>query len=100
MVFADNARSGNVPLFIKDTSSFWYKPHISREESKLQICHMTKYFVITEYTNVHHFLLAIKLLHDKPSGTFIIRDSNSFQGAYGLALKVTQTDGNSFIYKL
>ena len=39
-------------------------------------------------------LLAIKILNDKPSGTFIIRDSNSFQGAYGLALKVSQSDGN------
>ncbi|KAI2804679.1 Tensin-3 [Blomia tropicalis] len=58
----DQISMGNVPLFINDTSNFWYKPHISREE-------------------------AIKLLKDKPSGTFIIRDSNSFQGAYGLALK-------------
>jgi len=58
-----------VPLFIKDTSAFWYKPHISREE-------------------------AIKLLSDKPSGTFIIRDSNSFQGAFGLALKVARTEDN------
>lgn len=56
-----------MPLFIRDTSAFWYKPHISREE-------------------------AIKLLSDKPSGTFIIRDSNSFQGAFGLALKVSRTD--------
>ncbi|VDP04593.1 unnamed protein product [Soboliphyme baturini] len=51
------------PVFVKDTSKYWYKPHISREE-------------------------AIDVLKDKPPGTFIIRDSNSFPGAFGLALKV------------
>uniref|UniRef100_T1JS71 SH2 domain-containing protein n=1 Tax=Tetranychus urticae TaxID=32264 RepID=T1JS71_TETUR len=53
------------PTFIKDTSRFWYKPKIPRED-------------------------AIKILLDKPPGTFIIRDSNSFPGAFGLALKVAQ----------
>lgn len=32
--------------------------------------------------------LAIAVLEDKEPGNFLIRDSNSFQGAYGLALKV------------
>ena len=32
---------------------------------------------------------AIAVLKDKEPGSFLIRDSNSFQGAYGLALKVT-----------
>ncbi|XP_029450911.1 tensin-2 isoform X3 [Rhinatrema bivittatum] len=49
---------------VQDTSKFWYKPSISREQ-------------------------AIALLKDKDPGCFLIRDSNSFQGAYGLALKVT-----------
>lgn len=49
--------------FVRDTSRFWYKPTISREE-------------------------AINLLRNQPPGTFIVRDSNSFQGAFGLALKV------------
>lgn len=31
---------------------------------------------------------AIALLKDKDPGAFLIRDSHSFQGAYGLALKV------------
>lgn len=31
---------------------------------------------------------AINMLRDKPPGTFIVRDSNSFPGAFGLALKV------------
>lgn len=51
------------PLFVKDTSKFWYKPKISRDE-------------------------AISILRDKYPGSFVIRDSNSFPGAFGLALKV------------
>lgn len=57
------------PLFVKDTSKFWYKPDISREE-------------------------AIAMLKDKPPGTFIVRDSNSFPGAFGLALKVATPPPN------
>ncbi|KAL0985583.1 hypothetical protein UPYG_G00158900 [Umbra pygmaea] len=49
--------------FVQDTSKFWYKPDISREQ-------------------------AISLLRDKEPGTFVIRDSHSFRGAYGLAMKV------------
>lgn len=51
------------PVFVKDTSKYWYKPTISREQ-------------------------AINMLRDKPPGTFVVRDSNSFPGAFGLALKV------------
>ncbi|XP_048774490.1 tensin-1-like isoform X4 [Ostrea edulis] len=57
------------PKFVKDTSKFWYKPNISREE-------------------------AIQLLKDKPPGTFVVRDSNSFPGAFGLALKVATVPAN------
>uniref|UniRef100_A0A8B9LQS2 Tensin 1 n=1 Tax=Astyanax mexicanus TaxID=7994 RepID=A0A8B9LQS2_ASTMX len=49
--------------FVQDTSKFWYKPDISREQ-------------------------AITLLKDREPGAFIIRDSHSFRGAYGLAMKV------------
>ncbi|XP_053327561.1 tensin-1 isoform X2 [Spea bombifrons] len=49
--------------FVQDTSKFWYKPEISRDQ-------------------------AISLLKDKDPGAFIIRDSHSFRGAYGLAMKV------------
>ncbi|KAJ8004633.1 hypothetical protein DPEC_G00138350 [Dallia pectoralis] len=49
--------------FVQDTSKFWYKPEISREQ-------------------------AISLLRDKEPGAFVIRDSHSFRGAYGLAMKV------------
>ncbi|XP_076873124.1 tensin 3-2 isoform X3 [Brachyhypopomus gauderio] len=49
--------------FVQDTSKFWYKPDISREQ-------------------------AIGVLKDKEPGSFIVRDSHSFRGAYGLAMKV------------
>ncbi|CAG5130759.1 unnamed protein product, partial [Candidula unifasciata] len=57
------------PKFVKDTSKFWYKPNISRED-------------------------AIQMLKDKHPGSFVIRDSNSFPGAYGLALKVATLPPN------
>ncbi|XP_056912491.1 tensin-3-like isoform X4 [Takifugu flavidus] len=49
--------------FVQDTSKFWYKPDISRDQ-------------------------AISVLKDKEPGCFVIRDSHSFRGAYGLAMKV------------
>ncbi|VBB34814.1 unnamed protein product [Acanthocheilonema viteae] len=33
--------------------------------------------------------LTVNMLRDKPPGTFVVRDSNSFPGAFGLALKVS-----------
>ncbi|XP_031788600.1 tensin-1 isoform X11 [Nasonia vitripennis] len=51
--------------FVRDTSKIWYKPNISREQ-------------------------AIAMLRDAAPGTFVVRDSNSFPGAFGLALKVAQ----------
>ncbi|XP_030625217.1 tensin-2 [Chanos chanos] len=55
--------------FVQDSSRFWYKPGISREQ-------------------------AIAALKEKEPGAFLIRDSNSFQGAYGLALKVATPPPN------
>ncbi|XP_048508207.1 tensin-3 isoform X3 [Athalia rosae] len=49
--------------FVRDTSRIWYKPNISREQ-------------------------AISMLKDATPGMFVVRDSNSFPGAFGLALKV------------
>ena len=46
-------------------NQYWYKPNMSRER-------------------------AVELLRDKPQGTFIVRDSTSFRGAYGLAVKVAK----------
>uniref|UniRef100_A0A8D2ZVC6 Tensin 2a n=1 Tax=Scophthalmus maximus TaxID=52904 RepID=A0A8D2ZVC6_SCOMX len=55
--------------FVQDSSRFWYKPGITREQ-------------------------AIAALKEREPGTFLIRDSNSFQGAYGLALKVATPPAN------
>ncbi|XP_074499068.1 tensin-2 isoform X2 [Sebastes fasciatus] len=55
--------------FVQDSSRFWYKPGISREQ-------------------------AIAALKEREPGTFLFRDSNSFQGAYGLALKVATPPPN------
>ncbi|XP_054722320.1 tensin-1-like, partial [Uloborus diversus] len=56
-------------MFVKDTSKYWYKPNISRQQ-------------------------AIDVLRNATPGTFIIRDSNNFPGAYGLALKVVALPPN------
>ncbi|KAJ8968286.1 hypothetical protein NQ314_002380 [Rhamnusium bicolor] len=55
--------------FVRDTSKYWYKPAISREQ-------------------------AINMLRDQPPGTFVVRDSNSFPGAFGLALRVATIPNN------
>ncbi|XP_053386052.1 tensin-3-like isoform X4 [Mercenaria mercenaria] len=65
----DSEAMHTTPRFVKDTSKYWYKPSISREE-------------------------AIMMLKDKAPGTFVVRDSNSFPGAFGLALKVAQLPPN------
>ncbi|XP_056128814.1 tensin-2-like [Lampris incognitus] len=56
--------------FVQDSSKYWYKPGITRDQ-------------------------AIAVLKDKEPGAFLIRDSNSFQGAYGLALKVAIAPPNA-----
>ncbi|XP_024082728.1 tensin isoform X3 [Cimex lectularius] len=56
--------------FVRDTNKYWYKATISREE-------------------------AINMLKDRPPGTFVVRDSNSFPGAFGLALKVATPPPNA-----
>jgi tensin len=44
---------------------------------------------MTNYpTRISHHFAAINMLKDKAPGTFVVRDSNSFPGAFGLALKV------------
>ncbi|XP_048367758.1 tensin-3 isoform X3 [Sphaerodactylus townsendi] len=60
----ENASDKHVTVkFVQDTSKFWYKPEISREQ-------------------------AIAVLKEKEPGSFVVRDSHSFKGAYGLAMKV------------
>ncbi|XP_041862669.1 tensin-3 [Melanotaenia boesemani] len=60
---ADCGSKQDTVKFVQDTSKFWYKPDISRDQ-------------------------AIAVLKDKEPGSFIVRDSHSFRGAYGLAMKV------------
>ncbi|KAM6922033.1 tensin-3-like [Xenentodon cancila] len=60
---ADCSSKQDTVKFVQDTSKFWYKPDISRDQ-------------------------AIAVLKDKEPGSFIVRDSHSFRGAYGLAMKV------------
>uniref|UniRef100_A0A1I8GQD4 SH2 domain-containing protein n=1 Tax=Macrostomum lignano TaxID=282301 RepID=A0A1I8GQD4_9PLAT len=52
-------------MSVKDSMKLWYRPRISREE-------------------------AINLLRHAQPGTFVVRDSNSFPGAFGLAVRVAQ----------
>ncbi|XP_068120719.1 tensin-4 isoform X2 [Hyperolius riggenbachi] len=49
--------------FVMDTSKLWFKPNLTRDQT-------------------------IEFLKDKEPGTFIIRDSTSYRGSFGLAMKV------------
>ncbi|VTJ79889.1 Hypothetical predicted protein [Marmota monax] len=51
--------------FVMDTSKYWFKPSITREQ-------------------------AIELLRKEEPGAFVIRDSSSYRGSFGLALKVQE----------
>uniref|UniRef100_A0A8C5JY23 Tensin 4 n=1 Tax=Jaculus jaculus TaxID=51337 RepID=A0A8C5JY23_JACJA len=51
--------------FVMDTSKYWFKPSITREQ-------------------------AIELLRKEKPGAFVIRDSSSYRGSFGLALKVQE----------
>ncbi|XP_055476514.1 tensin-4 [Psammomys obesus] len=51
--------------FVMDTSKYWFKPSITREQ-------------------------AIDLLRKEKPGAFVIRDSSSYRGSFGLALKVEE----------
>ncbi|NXD87008.1 TENS4 protein, partial [Halcyon senegalensis] len=56
--------------FVMDTSKYWFKPSISRDQ-------------------------AIQLLKDKEPGTFLVRDSTSYRGSFGLAMKVPVSPSGS-----
>ncbi|XP_042341815.1 tensin-4-like [Plectropomus leopardus] len=63
--------SGSQPSmkFVMDTSKFWFRPHISRAQAEA-------------------------LIKDRDPGTFVVRDSTSYRGSFGLAMKVEQTAAN------
>ncbi|XP_037546401.1 tensin-4 [Nematolebias whitei] len=52
--------------FVMDTSKFWFRPHMSRAEVEA-------------------------LLMDKEAGMFVVRDSTTHRGSFGLAMKVDQS---------
>lgn len=52
--------------FVMDTSKQWFRPHINRAEAEA-------------------------LVKNKDPGTFVIRDSTSYRGSFGLAMKVDQS---------
>ncbi|KAJ0181854.1 hypothetical protein K1T71_002576 [Dendrolimus kikuchii] len=54
--------------FARDTSHYWYKPNISRDD-------------------------AVTALQQLEEGAFIVRDSNSFPGAFGLAVRAGGAGG-------
>ncbi|KAM9215131.1 tensin-4 [Leptosomus discolor] len=56
--------------FVMDTSKYWFKPSITRDQ-------------------------AIQLLQDKEPGTFVVRDSTSYRGSFGLAMKVPASPSGS-----
>lgn len=53
------------PRFYRDTTHLWYKPDIGRDE-------------------------ATRLLKSRPPGSFLVRDSQSFPGSFGLMLRVAE----------
>lgn len=53
------------PRFYRDTTHLWYKPNMSRDE-------------------------AIRVLKIRPAGSFLVRDSQSFPGSFGLMLRVAE----------
>ncbi|KAM6164125.1 tensin-4 isoform 2-T2 [Rhynchocyon petersi] len=56
--------------FVMDTSKYWFKPNITREQ-------------------------AIELLRKEEPGTFVVRDSSSYRGSFGLALKVQEAPASA-----
>lgn len=56
--------------FVMDTSKYWFKPSITREQ-------------------------AIELLRKEEPGAFIVRDSSSYRGSFGLALRVQEAPASA-----
>ncbi|NXW66137.1 TENS4 protein, partial [Eurystomus gularis] len=69
---SDNPPKAGQPTmkFVMDTSKYWFKPSITRDQ-------------------------AIQLLKDREPGTFLVRDSTSYRGSFGLAMKVPVSPSGS-----
>ncbi|KAM9112855.1 tensin-4 [Pangshura tecta] len=60
----DSSKDGEPTMkFVMDTSKYWFKPSITRDQ-------------------------AIQLLKEAEPGAFLMRDSTSYRGSFGLAMKV------------
>ncbi|XP_010887473.2 tensin-4 [Esox lucius] len=55
--------------FVMDTSKFWFRPHINRVQAEA-------------------------IVMNQEAGTFVVRDSTSYKGSFGLAMKVEQVPAN------
>ncbi|KAJ8001969.1 hypothetical protein DPEC_G00174930 [Dallia pectoralis] len=55
--------------FVMDTSKFWFRPHIDRVQAEAVVM-------------------------NQEAGTFVVRDSTSYRGSFGLAMKVDQMPAN------
>ncbi|KAM9792543.1 tensin-4-like [Neosynchiropus ocellatus] len=66
--------SGSQPSmkFVMDSSKYWFRPNISRAEAEA-------------------------FVKDKEAGTFVVRDSTSYRGSFGLAMKVEQIPSDSSV---
>ena len=63
-------------------------------EMSLNITHTCLHEPWSSISNSFVFFSAIVMLKEKAPGTFVVRDSNSFPGAFGLALKVAMIPPN------
>uniref|UniRef100_A0A7M4E561 Tensin 4 n=1 Tax=Crocodylus porosus TaxID=8502 RepID=A0A7M4E561_CROPO len=71
LIYFSTSKDGQPTMkFVMDTSKYWFKPSITREQ-------------------------AIELLKDKEPGTFVMRDSTSYRGSFGLAMKVLVSPSSS-----
>ncbi|XP_077461701.1 tensin-4-like [Stigmatopora argus] len=63
---AHSSGSPSSMKFVMDSSKFWFRPHISRAEAEA-------------------------FVKDEEPGTFVVRDSTTYRGSFGLAMKVDPT---------
>lgn len=93
-----------------DTSRFWFRPHISRAEGKKLKTKLNNIWH-DSFTQAENLVFVYKrngkiqslwifalsstlaeaLVKDKEAGTFVVRDSTSYRGSFGLAMKVDNT---------